>query len=339
MYKLVKKGFLLSILLSLGLSNTVYANDGAITEGSQYLSTGTSLTDEEFSETVNLLGAEGVPEGNRIKVKGSDIHNYTNNGSNDDSLVYSSAYLEFKEEGYGVKVTILKPENITEVTAETYQNAAVTAGANNVDIRIVNVVVPVNGRGALAGIYKILETYSTITKEDISYAELEIGYLQNIISREEGNLSQTEVNGLVAKLKTDVIEGVTLKGGITKEEMEGHIKSRMDEFGIELTAQTESELLDILMNFSQTEAALDTRFLSTLNLLGGEVLSKGSEAINSLDSEFKVGQTQISSKGVTINPIMLAVGVGAVILSFGTTFLLLKAKNNKKKKPRTKRRR
>ena len=310
-------------------SNT---NRTPVEVGTKIVSTGITLTPEQFVETLQYLDAMDVPEEFRTNIRGSEIDRYTGNGSTDESAVYSSVAVEFMEEDYGVNVEVLLPENITEVSPETYQNAAITAGGNNLNIKIVNVVVPVNGRGALSGIYKILENFGSaeITDESIEFAELEIDLIQGIIERED-EVEQEQVNSVVAMLKKDVIEEISMEGGIDEETMNAFLLSRLDEFGIDLTEQTKEDLLDILVNFSQTNAARNTDFLSTLNLLGGEILRQGGEVINTLDDEFVVGTTQIrNSKPSTIPTQLLLIGFGAVILASGAYYMYYKKQQAKK---------
>lgn len=345
---MIKKILSLLVVGLLGISGVATTTASGMTNvetQTKVVTTGITLTDEQYNETINLMGATDVPEDKRLKVSGSDIDRYTGNGSTDESAVYSSAYLETKEDGYGVQVEILTPDTITEVTKETYQNAAVTAGANNIHIRIANVVVPVNGRGALAGIYKALETFggADISQESIEYAELEIDTINNIITREEGNVDQEKVNELVSSLKLGTAEKIQANGGITEEEMQKLIDERLNEFKIEISEETKQELLSIILNFSKTDASKNKELLNTLGVLSGELLTQGANVFNKLDSNFDKGTANVSNqKGGSALPVKLIIaGVAGIALLSVLIIIITKVIGNKKVKhrPKSKKRR
>lgn len=61
-----------------------------------------------------------------------------------------------RNEGFGLQVTVLTPDRISQITPQMYQNAAITAGVKDVEIAIASVI-NVTGESALTGIYKALE--------------------------------------------------------------------------------------------------------------------------------------------------------------------------------------
>lgn len=50
----------------------------------------------------------------------------------------SSALVQKTDKG-GIKIEIVTKENITQITENQYENAAITAGVNNVNIKIASV--------------------------------------------------------------------------------------------------------------------------------------------------------------------------------------------------------
>src|SRR5699024_6768603 len=74
-------------------------------------------------------------------------------GGNPDSNMYSSAKITTKDNGHGVVVDVVNPENITEVTNEMYANALLTAGVENALIEVASPY-KVTGHSALTGVYK-----------------------------------------------------------------------------------------------------------------------------------------------------------------------------------------
>lgn len=247
------------------------------------VATGRTLSEEQFTQTLTVLNALDVKEENRLEVWGSDIDRFTGNGSSDESAVYSSAKVEFKEEGFGVKVSVLTPDNITEVSAETYANAAITAGGQNLNISIANTVVPVNGRGALAGIYLALEHAGLeLLQEDINIAELEVGYIADV--QEQTGEDDEVVNLAIAAMKRDVATAVVKGEEITEETITPIITKHEDNFGVELPQETKDTLVELLVNFSRTSAAQDKELETTLVQLSETILDKGGEALQDLST-------------------------------------------------------
>ena len=247
------------------------------------VATGRTLSEEQFTQTLTVLNALDVKEENRLEVWGSDIDRFTGNGSSDESAVYSSAKVEFKEEGFGVKVSVLTPDNITEVSAETYANAAITAGGQNLNISIANTVVPVNGRGALAGIYLALEHAGLeLLQEDINIAELEVGYIADV--QEQTGEDDEVVNLAIAAMKRDVATAVVKGEEITEETITPIITKHEDNFGVELPQETKDTLVVLLVNFSRTAAAQDKELETTLVQLSETILDKGGEALQDLST-------------------------------------------------------
>lgn len=251
------------------------------------LTTGRSLNEEQLAETIEVLGAQHVAEDNRLEVWGSDIDRYTGNGSSDESAVYSSALIDFMYEGYGVTVKVVTPENITEVSAETYANAAITAGGKDLDIKIANVVVPVNGRGALAGIYLAMEHAGVeITQEDIEIAELEVGHIEEI--QLQTGLADDVINLAIAEMKREVAVYIVQEREINDDAVQEIIRYVETQQGLDFPKETEDTMSELLINFSKTNAAQDTDLETTLHQYTDTVLETGGQALEGLDTKLNV---------------------------------------------------
>lgn len=302
-------------------------------QNNRILTVGDSLTDEELQKTKDVLGATDITDDLTLRVKGSNIDYYTQNGSTDESIVVSSALVEFKEEGYGVVVEILTPENITEVKEETYQNAAVTAGGNDLHIKIANVTFPVNGRGALAGIYLTMDLMGGgVNLEDIAIAEQELALLQEILLR-DSDIDPETLNKLLAVLKKDVAEDVQAGRTITQQRLDEIIDLRLAEFEIELGDDTRQDLLAIILNFSNTDAAKDEDLIETLDLMTGDLLKQSGEAINELPDQLAVSEEQGSNNPLK-NPVIIAIIF--ILLGLGVAGVLVyRIKQSKQPKSTT----
>lgn len=121
-------------------------------EGESQVALGASLSEDQRAEMLMLLNDEDAKD--VLTIDGTKVNEYLDDGSDDSVGIYSSAKVEFMKPGYGVHVFIVTPENITKVTESMYQNAAIVAGVNNVDIQIA-APQEVTGEGALAGVYEI----------------------------------------------------------------------------------------------------------------------------------------------------------------------------------------
>lgn len=251
------------------------------------LTTGRSLNEEQLAETIEVLGAQHVAEDNQLEVWGSDIDRYTGNGSSDESMVFSSALIDFMYEGYGVTVKVVTPENITEVSAETYANAAITAGGKDLDIKIANVVAPVNGRGALAGIYLAMEHAGVeINQEDIEIAELEVGHIEEV--QIQTGLTDEEVNLSIADMKRQVAVYIVEGKEINNESVQEIIHYVEEQQGLDFPEETVMTMSELLLNFSKTRAAQDTDLDTTLHQYTETVLETGGQALEGLDSKINV---------------------------------------------------
>ena len=273
------------------------------------LTTGRSLNEEQLAETIEVLGAQHVAEDNQLEVWGSDIDRYTGNGSSDESMVFSSALIEFMHEGYGVTVKVVTPENITEVSAETYANAAITAGGKDLDIKIANVVVPVNGRGALAGIYLAMEHAGIeINQEDIEIAELEVGKIEEV--QIQTGLTDEVVNLSIADMKRQVAVYIVEGKEINDDSVQEIIRYVEEQQGLEFPEETVMTMSELLLNFSKTKAAQDTDLDTTLHQYTETVLETGGQALEGLESTITVQEERnwLQRTGDNVNGFFKGVG-------------------------------
>src|SRR5699024_3095147 len=136
MEKFTKRILLTSGVLALGLAVAApnkLADKVAIDPMFTY---GETLDDSQYTETKELLGV------NELNDLLQDTYPY--------NQVYSSAYITPADNDGGVTVEIETPDTITDITEAQYENAAITAGAVDVDIKVASAV-KVDGSGALAG--------------------------------------------------------------------------------------------------------------------------------------------------------------------------------------------
>ena len=108
------------------------------------------------------------------KATGADLVKYLGYGSGDDSVMLSSVVVNREDQGKGINVNILTPQNITQITADQYKNPLVTAGITDATVKVASVV-KVTGESALTGVYKAFESNGeTVDPERAQLAQTEL---------------------------------------------------------------------------------------------------------------------------------------------------------------------
>ena len=190
---------------------------------------GADLEGQDLQQTENDLGVDDNYETYNVNV--NDVSNYIPNSSN-LSYIYSSATIEHKKWGKGVDVKIDTPDNITKVTSEQYQNAAITGGIKNAEIHIASVE-PVTGEGALAGIYKAYEEKgNNLNAEDIQNSNQEMNDLGRISEENKGKdgYSDEALNASIADIKEQLADiKQNQDKQITQQQVEDTVNKVLDE--------------------------------------------------------------------------------------------------------------
>lgn len=165
---------------------------------------GESLTDVEIEQTKKDLNVKENSDSMIVHI--SEMNNLLQDNYKYDQ-VYSSVYIEPNDLD-GIKTTIVTPNTITVKTEAQYTNAAITAGANNVNIRVSSVK-PVDGSGALAGLYKAYEEKGIkLNKENIKVAQEELDLLSSISTENisKKGFTDEQFNKAIAEIKKQIIE-------------------------------------------------------------------------------------------------------------------------------------
>lgn len=206
---------------------------------------GADLEGQDLQQTENDLGVDDNYETYNVNV--NDVSNYIPNSSN-LSYIYSSATIEHKKWGKGVDVKIDTPDNITKVTSEQYQNAAITAGIKNAEIHIASVD-QVTGEGALAGIYKAYEEKSNdLNAEDIQNSNQEMNDLGRISEENKGKdgYSDEALNASIADIKEQLADiKQNQDKQITQQQVEDTVNKVLDERGLsEILSENQIQMIN-----------------------------------------------------------------------------------------------
>ena len=206
---------------------------------------GADLEGQDLQQTENDLGVDDNYETYNVNV--NDVSNYIPNSSN-LSYIYSSATIEHKKWGKGVDVKIDTPDNITKVTSEQYQNAAITAGIKNAEIHIASVD-QVTGEGALAGIYKAYEEKgNNLNTEDIQNSNQEMNDLGRISEENKGKdgYSDEALNASIADIKEQLADiKQNQDKQITQQQVEDTVNKVLDERGLsEILSENQIQMIN-----------------------------------------------------------------------------------------------
>ena len=213
---------------------------------------GANLSEAERETVKTALRVNEEPEIDEISVSGQDLVKYIKD-SNASSRMYSSAKITRQDEGKGLVISIVTPENITEVTAEMYASAMLTAGIEDAVVEVA-APKPVTGHSALVGIYKAYEvkTGETLDTERTDVANDELSVATTIA--ESGDVSEERVAELLTEIKKDIAD----KAPATKEEVQQIVEEQLSRFEINLSEQDRQLLVDLMdrirnldINFSQ----------------------------------------------------------------------------------------
>ena len=235
----------------------------AADDAAPVITLGTSLTSSQEKGTLNVLkGALSDSSSyNTLTVTGSDLVTYLNpSGSSFTSAsgVWSSAAIEKTSSGSGINVKILDyngSNNITTITADQYKNAAVTAGITDANIYVTSAV-PIDGSGALAGIYKAYaKAGNKLNQSQINAAQNEMDTLSGITKENKGKdgYSDAQLNNAVAGAKKEMAE----KGSdLSKQDIINIVNNEIKDnnLGNVITNEQKNQIVNILIQIRDSGA-------------------------------------------------------------------------------------
>ena len=262
-------GLLLTLVLGLGMSLSVYANNTVteITWGEEvdssdsssekkasdqkskpYLALGKDLSAAQLATVMELLGLSGTDLSayNIVYVTNEEERQYL--GSYIDSSIIgtkslSSVLVRPSASGSGIKVST---KNINYCTVGMYQNALLTAGVTDADI-IVAAPTQISGTAALIG---ALKAYAQMTDSNVSEEALDTS-LNELVTTGEleeslDDVSKEDVEGLIAFIKAQLND----KKLDTREDIEEAVRKAVKEYNngkVELSAEEIQKIVDIMV--------------------------------------------------------------------------------------------
>ncbi|TFJ93466.1 DUF1002 domain-containing protein [Lentibacillus salicampi] len=231
--------FLILTTLVLSFTAPVHAANDGINEklGAPIVVYGDTLSDSQKQEVTELLEVSDPDAVESYTVTGEDIANYID--GNPNSNMYSSAKITREEEGTGLTINIVTPDNITQVTNEMYANALLTAGVENATVDVASPV-KVSGHSALTGIYKAYDAEGEqLDKERMELANDELDVATNLADKE--GLNQEKVTELLADIKKEIAD----QNPATKEDVEQIVEEQLNNLDISLSEEDRQMLIDL----------------------------------------------------------------------------------------------
>lgn len=275
------KKILLSLLALLLLFPAITLADGENQEvideklGVPIVVYGANLTAEQKASVQKALNVSESSTVEEITVTGEDLATYIKDG-NSSARMFSSAKITRTDAGKGLVISIVTPDNITQVTNEMYANAMLTAGIENATVEVA-APSPVTGHSALVGIYKAYEaTGEQLDSErtDVANEELSVA---TILSEESG-IDQDKVSELLTEIKQQIAE----QNPATREEVEQIVTEQLSTLQIELSEQDRQLLIDLMdrirqldIDFSQWSTQLEDLSQSIQDQIGSIVENEG----------------------------------------------------------------
>ena len=253
---------------------------------------GESLNAAQLEETRETLGvADGT---NELIVAVNELNGLLQ----DDypySQVYSSTYITPADSDGAVSVEILTPETITAITEAQYKNAAITAGAVDVDIKVASAVT-VDGSGALAGVYKAFaDSGNTLDSEAVGVAQEELAVTSAVTEENKDNSGYSDelMNAAIVEMKQDIQEAKDANNGtLSADEIRQIVEDVLKNYNLDsiLSADNITNIQNLMINFGDINLTAEQKeqiaaFGKELQATGGKLFEKAKTAWSNVDQE------------------------------------------------------
>lgn len=278
---------LLSLVAIVSFTKPVLADDDT-----PVVTLGTSLTDSQRQGTLKTLTAP-LNGGNyqTITVTGSDLVKYLNpSGDNftTSSGVWSSAMIQKTSSGSGINVKILDyngKNNITTITANQYKNAALTAGITDANIYVTSAI-PIDGSGALAGVYAAYAKNSNaLNQKQVNAAQDEMNTLSGITqdNKNKKGYSDAQLNNAVAGAKNEMAkQGQNITDSQIRDIVNNQIN--INHLGDTINNNQKNQIVNLLIEVRDSGALKDGNFKQQASKLSNQIQSGAKNIFNKFNT-------------------------------------------------------
>src|SRR5699024_6961068 len=207
----------------------------------------------------------------------------------DNSGVWSSAMVQKTSSGSGINVHILPyngHNNITTITTNQYKNAAVTAGISDANIYVTSAT-PIDGSGALAGIYAAYaNSGDTLNQSQVNAAQKEMNVLSNITDANKGTdgYSDKQLNNAVAGMKSDLAN----KGdNITVNQITTIVNNNLQKNNLQniINNNQRQQIINLMVQIRDSSALKNSNFKKQAQNLSSDIMSKAKNVFNNLNTQ------------------------------------------------------
>lgn len=231
---------------------------------------GGNLSEAEKASVSEDLSVEDEAEVEEIEVTGEDLVTYIKDGDA-RARMFSSAKITRQDEGKGLVIQIVTPDNITQVTAEMYANAMLTAGIENATVEVA-APKPVTGHSALVGIYKAYEVNGEQLdpeRTDVANDELEVA------TELAENVDEAKVSELLTEIKKQIAE----TNPASREDVEKIVEEQLSKLQIELSPEDRKLLTDLMDRIRQLDIDF-SKWSTQLEDLSNTIQDRVGEIVN-----------------------------------------------------------
>ncbi|MBP2057471.1 uncharacterized protein YpuA (DUF1002 family) [Lactobacillus colini] len=253
---------------------------------------GASLTSSQRQGTLDTLTAPlNGSNYQTINIDGSDLVKYLNpSGDNftENSGVWSSAMIQKTSSGSGINVHILSyngKNNITTITSNQYKNAALTAGIQDADIYVTSAV-PIDGSGALAGVYAAYsKDGNKLNQSQINAAQNEMGTLSSITkeNKDKNGYSDAQLNNAVAGAKADMAkQGQNISNSQIRDIVNNQIN--INHLGNTINNNQKQQIINMLIQIKNSGALKNKNFAQQADKLTDQIQAGAKNIFSKLNT-------------------------------------------------------
>lgn len=231
---------------------------------------GGNLTEDEKASVSDSLSVADEAEVEEIEVTGEDLVTYIKDG-NPQARMFSSAKITREDDGEGLVIQIVTPDNITQVTTEMYANAMLTAGIENATVEVA-APKAVTGHSALVGIYKAYEVNGEQLdpeRTDVANDELEVAT----------ELAEDVDEAKVSELLTEIKKQIAEQNPASREDVEQIVEEQLSRLQIELSPEDRQLLIDLMDRIRQLDIDF-SQWSTQLEDLSQTIEDKLSDIVN-----------------------------------------------------------
>ena len=247
---------------------------------------GAGLSDSEVNQTNKAFNISNIDNVNRQVNSGKDFLTYLGQDGVSDNSLFSSVLVQKQSKGKGVNVDIKTPQNITSVTETQYANAAITAGASDVQIDVASVK-KVTGESALVGVYKALSANGVKVDEDrTKAANQELNTINDIANsqKDNSNFDSKSLDLANAQIKSDLAKYKKENGNVADNQAIQNIVNKAlsdNNLNNVLSNNQIQSLISFAQTYQNTDAIDSKEVANQLDQYSKDTYNKLKNVVNS----------------------------------------------------------